>query len=267
MVKRNERWVTKYGPWAVVTGASDGIGRACAYTLAERGVNVVLVARRRGVLDEIAGDIESRHAVKTRIVAVDLGERSSFGILARETADIDVGLLVASAGFGTSGLFIESEIETELSMVDLNCAALMALTHHYGKRFASRRCGGIILMSSIVAFQGVPFAADYAATKAYVQTLAEGLRPELKPHGVEVLASAPAQVRSGFAERADMRMGAALTPQRVARGTINALGRRTTVRPGFLSKFLEAALKLPRMTRTRIMKIVMGGMTAHRRAA
>ncbi len=266
-MRKRERWVAKFGPWAVVTGASDGIGRACAYTLAERGMNVVLVARRREVLDEIAGDIEQRHAVNTRVVSVDLGERSSFDLLARETADIDVGLLIASAGFGTSGPFIESDIETELSMVDLNCTALMALTHHYGRRFASRRRGGIVLMSSIVAFQGVPFAADYAATKAYVQTLAEGLRLELKPYGVDVLASAPAQVHSGFAARADMRMGRALTPHHVARGTINALGRRATVRPGFLSKFLEAVLKLPRALRTRIMKVVMGGMTAHRRAA
>ena len=267
MAKRNERWITKYGPWAVVTGASDGIGRECAYALAERGMHVVLVARRGEVLGEIAEDLEQRCAVRTRVVPTDLGERSSFDLLARETADIEVGLLVASAGFGTSGRFIESDIETELAMVDVNCAALMALTHHYGKRLASRRRGGIILMSSIVAFQGVPLAADYAATKAYVQTLAEGLRPELKSYGVDVLASAPAQVRSGFAARADMRMGTALTPRRVARGTIRALGRRGTVRPGFMSKFLEGALKLPRAVRTRIMNIVMSGMTAHQRAS
>lgn len=267
MARYGERWITQYGPWAIVTGASDGIGRACAYALAERGLHIVLVARREEILREIAGDLQTKYAVKTKVIAADLGERASLDIITGETRDIDVGLLIASAGFGTSGLFIESDVESELSMIDVNCSALMALTHHYGKRLATRRRGGIVLMSSIVAFQGVPYAADYAATKAYVQTLAEGLHIELKPFGVDVLASAPAQVRSGFAARADMRMGSALTPEQVAHGTINALGRTSTVRPGFLSKFLEAMLKLPRAMRTRIMKVVMGGMTAHRRAS
>lgn len=258
---------TTYGSWAVITGASDGIGRAFAYALAETGTNLVLVARRRAVLQEIADDLTQRHQVQTRVLAADLSERSSFRVLAEQTRDLDVGLLIASAGFGTSGPFIESELEQELAMVDVNCTALMALTHLFGQRFAHQRRGGIVLMSSIVAFQGVPLAADYAATKAYVQTLAEGLRLELKPFGVDVIASAPAQVHSGFADRAAMQMGAALRPEQVAAGTLRALGRRTTVRPGFLSKFLSAALRWPRALRVRIMKLVMSGMTAHRHAS
>jgi short-subunit dehydrogenase len=119
-------------------------------------------------------------------------------------------------------------------------------------------------MSSLVAFQGVPRAATYAATKAFIQTFAEGLRLELSGSGVDVIACAPGPVRSGFEARADMRMGAAASPATVARGTLDALGRRTTVRPGFLAKFLEASLlPLPRLARSRIMAIVMGGMTRH----
>ena len=109
----------------------------------------------------------------------------------------------------------------------------------------------------------MPRAAHYAATKAYVQTLAEGLHIELAARGVDVIASAPGPIHSGFAARANMRMGFALKPEDVAQGTLNALGRKMTVRPGWLSKFLEAALKLPRVLRVRIMKLVMGGMTKH----
>jgi hypothetical protein len=116
-------------------------------------------------------------------------------------------------------------------------------------------------MSSVVAFQGVPRAANYAATKAYVQSLAEGLRAELRPLGVDVVASAPGPVHSGFAERAGMRMGLALTPSAVASATLAALGRRGTVRPGWLSKLLGWSLALlPRWVRVRVMALVMGGM-------
>jgi len=117
-------------------------------------------------------------------------------------------------------------------------------------------------MSSLVAFQGVPRAANYAATKAYVQSFAEALRLELKPLGVDVIASAPGPIRSGFATRASMRMGLAQTPRDVADATLAALGRRGIVRPGWLSKFLEASLMfLPRWGRVRTMGFVMAGMT------
>jgi short-subunit dehydrogenase len=119
-------------------------------------------------------------------------------------------------------------------------------------------------MSSLLAFQGVPRAANYAATKAFVQTFAEGLNRELAPAGVAVIAAAPGPIRSGFEARANMRMGLAQAPDDVVPATLRALGRRTTVRPGWLAKGLEASLALlPRSLRTRILAGVMGGMTRH----
>jgi hypothetical protein len=110
----------------------------------------------------------------------------------------------------------------------------------------------------------MPFASHYAATKAYVQTLAEGLQVELAPHGVDVLAAAPGPTRSGFAARADMEMGKALTPEEITQPILDALGRRTTVLPGFLSKLLVYSIApLPRYARIRIMGSVMRGMTTH----
>jgi len=151
-----------------------------------------------------------------------------------------------------------------LDMIDVNCRAVVALTHHFAGRFVARGHGGVILLSSLLAFQGVPRAANYAATKAFIQTFAEGLRLELAPRGVDVIASAPGPVRSGFNDRANMQTGMGVGSMTVARQTIGALGRQGTVRPGALSKLLEASLvPLPRLGRSRILGVVMGGMTRH----
>lgn len=255
----------RYGPWAVVTGASDGIGRAFADCLAESGVHLVLVARREQVLSDLGAQLTRDHGVDTRVVGADLGKPAGIEELISRTESLDVGLLVAAAGFGTSGRFVEAALETELELIDVNCRAVAALSHHFGSRFAQQRRGGIILLSSIVAFQGVPRAANYAATKAYVQSLGEGIRIELAPFGVDVLSSAPGPVHSGFAKRADMKMGAAATPAVVARASLAALHRTGTVRPGFMSKLLGWSLALlPRWGRVRMMAAIMGGMTRHR---
>lgn len=260
------RLLARYGPWAVVTGASDGIGRAFAVELAKAGVNIVLVARRGGVLTEVARDLETRFSIETVVLAADLALPTGVDEVVDRTRDLDVGLLVASAGFGTSGPFVGAALSEELEMIDVNCRAVAALSHHFAGRFVHQGRGGIVLMSSLVAFQGVPRAANYAATKAYIQALAEGLRLELAPQGVDVVASAPGPVLSGFGSRADMVMGNGTTPDVVARQTLDALGRSGTVRPGWLSKLLEASLALlPRWGRARMMGIVMRGMTAHRR--
>jgi uncharacterized protein len=260
--RRSSRLLNSYGPVAVVTGASDGIGRAIALRLADAGFGLTIVARRKALLDQLANDLEKRSGLAPQVISADLSLRDEVARVDRETRDREVGLLVAAAGFGTSGPFIENNLADELSMIDVNCGALAQLTHIFGRRFAAQERGGIVLMSSLVAFQGVPRAANYAATKAYVQSLAEGLHQELKPLGVDVLAAAPGPVLSGFGLRAGMAMSSGQTPDEVARGTLDMLGRRTTVRPGFLAKALEASLMpLPRSARIAMMARVMASMT------
>lgn len=266
--RRRERLRTRYGPWAVVTGASSGIGREMALRLAEAGLNVVLVARRGDVLEQTAAELAARHGVEARALAADLAQGTGTAAVDAATRDLDVGLLVAAAGFGVSGPFVESSLERELEMLDVNCRAVLEMSFVFGRRFAERGRGGLVLMSSLVGLQGTPHAAHYAATKAYVHTLAEGLHAELGPLGIDVVASAPGPTNSGFAARAGMRMGAALTPADVARPTLDALGRKATVRPGALSKLLTYSLApLPRRARVRIMGRVMGRMTRHRLAS
>ncbi len=227
-------------------------------------MKVVLVARRTQLLNELALELVRDFSTEVRVLALDLSHDDSLKTLMAGVAGLEVGLFVAAAGFGTSGPFIAADLPTELDMIDLNCRAVAGLAHAFGRRFADQRRGCIVLLSSLVAFQGVPRAANYAATKAYVQSLAEGLRVELRPFGVEVLASAPGPIRSGFGARANMKMSMAQTPDVVARGTLAALGGFGVVRPGWLSKLLEWSLVLlPRWGRIRMMALVMGGMTKH----
>lgn len=261
------RLYEKYGKWAVVTGASSGIGRELAERLAEAGLNLVLNARRESLLQTFAQELQQAYGTTTRIIAADLSTQQGMDTLLQGVQDLDVGLLVATAGFGTSGSFLESDLANEINMLEVNCNASMQLTHHFGQRFAQRGRGGIILMGSIVGFQGVPYAAHYAATKAYIQSFAEALALELKPHGVDVLSAAPGPVVSGFAERADMQLGAALKPEDVGVPILKALGRKSTVLPGTLTKFLVGSLRtLPRWGKIRVMRLIMGGMTKHQRA-
>lgn len=268
VIRLDNRFLDRYGPWAVVTGASSGIGREMALGLAEAGLDLVLVARSQEVLDQLAAELHARYGIKTRVVAADLAPRTGAGAVEAATSGLDAGLLVAAAGFGTSGPFLGASLEDELEMLDVNCRAVLEMSLRFGRRFARRGRGGIVLMSSIVGFQGTPNAANYAATKAYVQVLAEALHAELEPLGVDVLASAPGPTDSGFAARAGMRMGASLQPRDVAHSTLASLGRRSTVLPGALSKLLAYSLvPLPKQARVRIMGRVMGGMTRHRREA
>lgn len=259
-----KRLKTQYGPWAIVTGASSGIGHEMALKLAESGLNLVLVARRQAILEQMAKDLSNRYGIEVRSVVQDLAVERSLETLAVQTHDLEVGLLVAAAGFGTSGAFLNSRLEQEVEMLNVNCRSLLGLTWHFSQRFAKQRRGGIVLMSSIVGFQGMPFAAHYAATKAYVQTLAEALYVELAPIGIDVIASAPGPTNSGFGDLAGMKMGKVLSAAEVAQGTLKALGRKSTVLPGFLSKLLTYSLvPLPRWARVQIMGGVMKSMTKH----
>ena len=258
-----DRFRFSYGPWAVVTGASSGIGREIAREIAERGVHLVLVARQGERLRELAIELTRTFGVETRIVVADLATDAGIASVPAETLDLDVGLLVAAAGFGTSGPFLDADERVEGEMLVVNCRAVLLHSLAFGRRFARRGRGGIVLMASLVGWQGVPFSAHYAATKAYVQSLAEALHVELAPRRVDVLASAPGPVHSGFAARAGMHMGVALGPADVARATVAALGRRGTVVPGALSKLLSWSLvPLPRWARVRVMGRIMGGMTS-----
>lgn len=260
------RLKTSYGPWALITGASSGIGLELATRLAEAGLNVLLHGRRALALQRISQDLKERFAVQTDIVSADLATDDGVQELLQAARKKPIGLVIASAGFGTSGLFHQGNVADEVNMLRVNCEALMVLVHYFGNQFTRQNRGGIILLSSMVGFQGVPYAAHYAATKAYVQSLGEALAVELKPYGVDVLTAAPGPVSSGFEMRANLKMNMAMRPDQIAIPILKALGRQSTILPGFLTKFLVGSLRtVPRWAKVLIMQKVMGGMTAHQR--
>ncbi len=257
----------RYGPWAIVTGASEGIGEAMARDLAQRGLNLVLVARREDRMRALASQLESAWGVQTRVVVSDLATPQGNVPLVAATEDLDIGLLVAAAGFGGAGDFLRRPVADEIDMLHLNCRSVLEQVWHVGQHLRGRGRGGVILFSSLLGFHGAPWSANYAATKGYIQSLAEGLRVEWRATGVDVLACAPGPVHTGFAQRARMRMSQATTPELVAQVTLQALGRRAVVRPGWLSKLLAWSLATaPRTWRVEIMGKVMQGMLPEDRA-
>ena len=264
--KEKTRLLNNYGQWAIITGASSGIGLELATQLAEAGFNLVLNSRDPKKLYEVEKRLNSNQRIETIIVASDVSEADGIEKIIQASKGLNVGLLIVSAGYGTSGSFIDTTLDSEINMLRVNCEALLKITHHYSQQFSKQKKGGIILMSSMVAFQGTPYSANYGATKAYVQNLSEALAVELKPYGVDVLAAAPGPVNSGFGERANMKMSMSLTPAQVGVPILKALGRKTTVLPGLLTKFLVYLLRtVPRWGKIKIMANVMGGMTKHQR--
>lgn len=262
--KEQARLKNKYGDWAIVTGASSGIGKELATRLAEANINLVITGRRVELLKNLATDLFDAYQVEVIPIPGDLSKEQEVQELIKSIAHLPIGIAILNAGCGTSGKFLKADINQEINMIDLNCKALCVLTHHFANQFSAQGKGGIILMSSIVAFQGVPNAANYAATKAYVQSLGEALALELKAHNVDLLCAAPGPVSSDFAKRANMKLGKTLTPQQVGVPILKALGKKSNVLPGFLSKFLTYNLRMtPRWAKIRIMNLVMGGFTKH----
>lgn len=217
---------SRYGPWALVTGASAGIGREYAVQLARRGLSVALVARRQPLLDELAATLQREYGVQARVIAADLTDPQALRRIAEQTADLDVGLLVNNAGTAAYGAMLDNDLDAELLAVDLNVRAPLALSWHFGRRMRDRGRGGLLVVSSMVGLLGVARFANYAATKAYDLTLAEGLRAEIGGV-VDVHAVLPGFTESEYMDGYDMSaipMPLAKASSLV-RGSLRRLGR------------------------------------------
>jgi short-subunit dehydrogenase len=181
-------FVDRYGPWALVAGASEGVGEAYARAVAERGLNVVLLARRHDVLDEVAAAIRADTGVETRAIAVDLATPDAAATILSATSDLDVGMLVYCAGADPNyEPFLANPVEVALGLVQRNCIASMQLCHHFAGPMVARGRGGIILVSSGAGLAGGANMVAYSASKAFDMVMAEALWAELHVHGVDVL--------------------------------------------------------------------------------
>src|SRR5947209_4060272 len=253
-------FAARFGPWAVVTGASSGIGEAFARRLAARGVHLVLIARREDRLKKLADELERRHAVRTRIVPVDLAADDFLPVVATATHDLDIGLLVNNAGVLAAGRFLDHDLTDELNQLNLNTRAVLVLAHHFGRRMRERRRGGVVFLASTLAFAGVPGASAYAASKAHALTFAEGFAGEVRGDGIAVLALCPGPTSteiwpSGATPTLAMR------PEAVAEIALWKLGKRTTVVAGFFNRLITLSTRFaPRWMNSRIFGKAVGGM-------
>src|SRR6266849_8731281 len=188
------------GKWALITGASAGIGVALAEELAAGGTHLVLTARRLDRLQEVADGLRKKHGVQTQVVAADLAKREApqeiFAFTKEKRLRID--LLINNAGFGQYGEVPQVETQRLLDMVEVNCTAVVHLTRLFLPEMVARRSGDILILASTAAFQAVPYISTYAATKAFDLFFAEGLAEEMKPHGIRVCALCPGSTESEF---------------------------------------------------------------------
>jgi short-subunit dehydrogenase len=197
MPQANTTWS---GKWALITGASAGIGVALAEELASGGTNLVLTARRKDRLGELARRLSSQNKIKTEIFAADLAEKTAPETVFAFTKEkgIEVDLLINNAGFGQFGEFPTVEKQRLLDMVQVNCSAVVHLTYLFLPQMIARRRGDVLILASTASFQAVPYISTYAATKAFDLLFAEGLAEEMKPHGICVCALCPGSTESEF---------------------------------------------------------------------
>ncbi len=252
----------KYGPWAFITGASSGIGAEFSKQLAEKGLNLVLAARRKDRLDSLAKELIEQYGVEVKTVQVDLSRADFMDSIRAVTDPVEVGLLVNNAGVSVDGKFLENSLDDELRMLDINCRAPLVLASEFGNKMVSGKRGGIIFLASMVAFQGTPYWTNYAATKGHNLLIAEGLRYELKDEGVDVLALCPGFTKTELYGDFDFSHLPVkpMDVKPVVTAALKSLGNRPTVIPGRMNRFLNLMEKhiLTRASNTAIFGRMMG---------
>lgn len=245
----------QFGPWALVTGASSGIGREFARHLAANDINLVLCARRTDLLEQLGKELADRHGVRCRTMRLDLAGTDAPTALADATADLDIGLVVSNAGDMLLGEFLTHDHDALLRETQLNATTHLSLTHHFARRLTQRARGGILLVSSMAGLQGVPYTANYSASKAYLLTLGEAVHRELSPHGVHVTVLIPGATRTPMTARFNVDatpMGRLLMPaDACAREGLTALrANRATRISGRMNRTTIALT--PRAVRSRM---------------
>lgn len=235
-VPRMNEFRRRYGPWAVVAGASEGLGAAYAGELAARGLNLLLLARRLDVLEQVAAPL--RALVEVRTAVLDLGDPDLAAKLEALTAELDVGLCVYNAARSHIGPFLEQSLADKQQILDINCRGPLTVAHVLGGGMARRGRGGLLLMSSMTAFWGSPLVATYGATRAFNLSLGEALWYELREHGVDVLVCCAGATRTpGFLRAAGPRGPRSMAAAAVVREALGALGRVPSMIPGRFNRF------------------------------
>jgi short-subunit dehydrogenase len=241
---RSTTFPSRYGPWAVVAGASEGLGAAFAEALAARGLHLILLARRAELLESLASTLRATHGVDVRPLACDLADPSFGDALSRATGDVEIGVAVYNAAYSFVAPLFDRPLADALRVVDVNVRAPLVFLHALVPPMLTRGRGAVVLMSSLAGFQGSPKLAAYAASKAFNTILGESLWAELAPKGVDVVASCAGAIRTpGYAKALAKEAPGTLDASDVAERTLAALGHGPVVIPGATNKLATQLLR------------------------
>ena len=237
----------RFGPWALVTGASSGIGSEFARQIAASGIHVVLVARREALLEEVGRGLANDFGVEYRSVVADLSQGGFLEKLAEATDDLDIGLVVSNAGTGNPGEFLKINRDELEKLLRLNTLAHLDIAHHFGQKLAERGQGGLLLVGAMGADKGIPYMANDAAAKAYIQAFAQSLHVELKALGVHVTALSPAPTETPVLAKFGLTpQNMPMKPMKVERCVHEALealeANRSMIIPGRVNRIMNAVI-------------------------
>ena len=239
----------KYGSTALITGASSGIGKAFAHKLAEAGMDIVLVARRKELLDELSSDLVDKYNVKVHVFSHDLlkanASKSLFELT--ENGSLKIDLLVNNAGFGMHERFDSCDLGRQVDMITLNCTVPLELTRFYLPKMVENKKGAIIMVSSVSGIMPIPNMATYAGTKGFVVQFGSSLYQEMKSEGVDVVTVCPGDTSTEFRDVSGLDLGLPVpsrTPTNVAETALSALGKKPYVVDGIPNKLFAATANL-----------------------
>lgn len=255
MKRRTRALPDRYGRWALVAGASEGLGAAFASQLAARGMHLVLVARRGHLLAELREQLTAAHQVEVRCMVGDLADPTIAEALADAVAELELGIIIYNAAYTQVGPFAEAPEEEIERVIDVNVRGPLRVLRTLVPVMCSNRRGAVVLMSSLSGLQGTPYISVYAASKAFNMILAEGLWYELRSHGVEVVACCAGAMRTpGYIKSFDRDVPGMLSPEEAARRTLDGLGRGPRLVPGHVNRLTAVLMGrlLPRRSAVRL---------------
>jgi short-subunit dehydrogenase len=257
----------KYGPWAIVVGAAEGLGEAYSIALAQRKLNLVMVDVQLSAMKKLALELEIEYGIETKQIHLDLSEKGAANEIMKASKEAESGLLVYNAAFSIIRPFVEhtsSELDT---FIEVNTRTQIQLIHAFSERLIDQnRAGGIIMMSSLAGLIGMQLVSAYAATKAFTWNLAEAIHQELKPYRIDVMACIAGATTTPAYLKTDPKYGmikpAVMKPGEVAEAALKKLGKNTLFIPGFSNRFNYFILTrlVPRRVASKLANHTMGKM-------
>ncbi|GJM17749.1 MAG: short-chain dehydrogenase [Thermodesulfobacteriota bacterium] len=246
-----------YGDWALITGASSGIGEVFCRKLAAAGMNVVLVARRKDRLDKIAKELNDEHSIHTRVVCADLSDEEETKTVVGAVDDLEIGLLVNNAGILNTGNFLDNDLEDEIRLININCKSYIILTHGLGNKMKERNKGALIFLSSLTAVSAISRWANYAASKGFDLQFAEAIDAELKDYNIDVMALCPGLTHTELVKISKFNNPMTMNADVVVDNALNKLGKTNLLVPGLMNKINFFSTRInPRLLNTKIFSSV-----------